>query len=74
MIPTVKQPLAEQPFAQTNVSRYYTAPVAIQREKEREGERERRRDGETSSAGRDNQTRSLFLLGVNCLANVGLAD
>lgn len=41
MIPTVKQPLAEQPFAQTNVSRYYTAPVAIQREKEREGERER---------------------------------
>ena len=72
MIPTVKQPLAEQPFAQTNVSRYYTAPVAIQREKEREGKRER--DGETSSAGRDNQTRSLFLLGVNCLANVGLAD
>lgn len=80
MIPTVKQPLAEQPFAQTNVSRYYTAPVAIQREKEREGKRERgregerERDGETSSAGRDNQTRSLFLLGVNCLANVGLAD
>lgn len=66
MIPTVKQPLAEQPFAQTNVSRYYTAPVAIQREKEREGE--------TSSASRDNQTRSLFLLRVNCLANVGLAD
>lgn len=44
MIPTVKQPLAEQPFAQTNVSRYYTAPVAIQREKERE--RERGREGE----------------------------